>query len=90
MVKNPSGNAEGTGDGGLIPGSGSPLETWDEERLPRGSSVCRICRMSRIWSDEKGGKVFWAGETPGQRPGTKREWRFGAGAALNDGSSMEC
>lgn len=29
-------------------------------------------------------------EPPGQRPGTKWEQRFGAGATLNDGSSMEC
>lgn len=46
--------------------------------------------MSSTWSDEKGGKVYWAGEPPGQRPGTKWEQRFGAGATLNDGSSMEC
>lgn len=52
--------------------------------------MSQTCRMSRTWSDEKGGMVCLAGELPGQRPGTKQEQRFGAGAALNDGSSMEC
>lgn len=53
-------------------------------------AVSQTCRMSRTWSDEKGGMVCSAGELPGQRPGTKREQRFGAGAALSDGRSMEC
>lgn len=72
---------------------GSAYSPWlrlgVRKRLPE-EAMSQTCRMSRTWSDEKGGMVCLAGELPGQRPGTKQEQRFGAGAALNDGSSMEC
>ena len=47
VVKSPSGNAEGTGDGGLIPGSGSPLE----EEMATHSS---ILAWKIPWTEEPG------------------------------------
>ena len=47
MVKNPSASAEDTGDGGSIPGSGSPLE----EEMATHSS---ILAWKISWTEEPG------------------------------------